>query len=188
MYAAAQLLLAMPTLVLFVLAGLGGALVLVVVGIPLLLCWSRRRRWLADRHRVMAGRVLGTPLPAAYREPPGGPLLRLASAAARPDDLARPGLAAGRRHHRLRALAARGPAARAGRTGALWWFGAEPIMRARAALDRFLLSYGHTERLEQRVQVLTETRADPSTTRPPSCAGSSATCTTAPRPGWWRSG
>jgi signal transduction histidine kinase len=44
-------------------------------------------------------------------------------------------------------------------TGALWWYGAEPIMRARGRLDRALLSYGTTERLERRVQVLTETRA-----------------------------
>ena len=33
-------------------------------------------------------------------------------------------------------------------------------MRARAAMDRLDLSYGHTEVLEQRVQVLTETRAE----------------------------
>ena len=33
-------------------------------------------------------------------------------------------------------------------------------MRARAHLDRWMLSYGHTEVLEQRVQRLTETRAD----------------------------
>ena len=45
-------------------------------------------------------------------------------------------------------------------TGALWWFGIEPIMRARSAMDRWLLSYGHAEVLEQRVQVLTETRAE----------------------------
>src|SRR3954447_2482448 len=45
-------------------------------------------------------------------------------------------------------------------TGALWWFGIEPIMRARSAMDRWFLSYGHTETLEQRVQVLTETRAE----------------------------
>ena len=45
-------------------------------------------------------------------------------------------------------------------TGSLWWFGVEPLMRARARVDRMLLSYGHTERLEQRVQVLTETRAE----------------------------
>ena len=45
-------------------------------------------------------------------------------------------------------------------TGALWWFGVEPIMRARSALDRWLLSYGHTEVLEKRVQALTKTRAE----------------------------
>ena len=45
-------------------------------------------------------------------------------------------------------------------TGVLWWFGVEPIMRGRCAIDRWLLSYGHTEQLEQRVQVLTETRAE----------------------------
>ena len=45
-------------------------------------------------------------------------------------------------------------------TGALWWFGIGPIMTARSALDRWLLTYGHTEVLEQRVQTLTETRAD----------------------------
>jgi signal transduction histidine kinase len=45
-------------------------------------------------------------------------------------------------------------------TGALWWFGIEPIMRARCAMDRWFLSYGHAEVLEQRVQVLTETRAE----------------------------
>jgi len=33
-------------------------------------------------------------------------------------------------------------------------------MRARASMDRWMLSYGHTEVLEQRVQRLTETRAD----------------------------
>ena len=38
-------------------------------------------------------------------------------------------------------------------TGALWWFGIEPIMRARSSMDRWLLSYGHIETLEQRVTV-----------------------------------
>ena len=36
-------------------------------------------------------------------------------------------------------------------TGSLWWYGVGPIMRARCALDRWLLSHGHTEQLEQRV-------------------------------------
>ena len=42
----------------------------------------------------------------------------------------------------------------------IWWYGAAPIMRARCSLDRMFLTYGHTEKLEQRVQVLTETRAE----------------------------
>src|SRR5947209_6771249 len=45
-------------------------------------------------------------------------------------------------------------------TGAVWWFGIEPIMRARCSMDRWILTYGQTETLEQRVQVLTETRAE----------------------------
>jgi signal transduction histidine kinase len=42
----------------------------------------------------------------------------------------------------------------------VWWFAAAPLMQARAHLDRFFLAYSRTERLEQRVQVLTESRAD----------------------------
>ena len=45
-------------------------------------------------------------------------------------------------------------------TGAFWYYGIEPIMKARSYMDRWMLSYGHTEVLEQRVQRLTETRAD----------------------------
>ena len=45
-------------------------------------------------------------------------------------------------------------------TGVAWWFGVGPIMTARSRLDRALLTFGTTERLEQRVEVLTETRSD----------------------------
>ena len=72
-------------------------------------------------------------------------------------------------------------------TGMFWWYGIEPIMRARASMDRWMLSYGHTEVLEQRVQ---RADRDPGRRRrplrEPSCAGSSATSTTAPRHGWSR--
>jgi signal transduction histidine kinase len=44
-------------------------------------------------------------------------------------------------------------------TGVLWWYGVGPIMTARSRIDRWFLSPGTTERLEQRVEVLTETRA-----------------------------
>ena len=40
--------------------------------------------------------------------------------------------------------------------------------------------------LAARVDELTRTRRAPSTSRPPSCGGSSATSTTARRPAWWR--
>ncbi len=69
-------------------------------------------------------------------------------------------------------------------TGVAWWFGVGPIMVARSRIDRALLTFGTTERLEQRVEVLTETRTSRSTPPRPSCDGSSATSTTAPRPGW----
>jgi signal transduction histidine kinase len=45
-------------------------------------------------------------------------------------------------------------------TGFIWWFATPPLMTARAYFDRFFLAYSRTERLEQRVQVLTESRAD----------------------------
>ena len=71
-YAAAQLLLAVPAIVVFVLVVVGGATSVVVVGLPLLLVALPACRWIADRHRAMAGRVLGTAVPPAYREAPGG--------------------------------------------------------------------------------------------------------------------
>jgi signal transduction histidine kinase len=44
-------------------------------------------------------------------------------------------------------------------TFALWWYGAGPIMRLRSVIDRAFLTRGRTELLEERVQVLTESRA-----------------------------
>jgi signal transduction histidine kinase len=43
-------------------------------------------------------------------------------------------------------------------TGVAWWFGVGPIMVARSRIDRWFLAFGVTEQLEQRVEVLTETR------------------------------
>jgi signal transduction histidine kinase len=160
-YAAAQLALVVPALLLFVLTVVGGALSVVVVGVPLLLLTIPATRWLADRHRSMAGHVLGTTLAAPYRPPPpGGVVAGLAGRAADPmtwRDLAwllvasTVGFALSLIAVLLFLLLV---------TGALWWFGIEPIMRTRSAMDRWLLAYGHTESLEQRVQVLTETRAE----------------------------
>jgi signal transduction histidine kinase len=160
-YAAAQLALAVPALVLFVLTTVFGVLAIIVVGVPLLLLTIPATRWIADRHRSMAGRVLGTPIPPQYRPTrPGSVAHRLAGWAADPmtwRDLAwlvvtcTVGFALSLVAVLLLLLVV---------TGALWWFGIEPIMRARSAMDRWLLSRGHTEVLEQRVQVLTETRAE----------------------------
>jgi signal transduction histidine kinase len=160
-YAAAQLLLAVPGIVVFVLVVVGGALSVIVVGLPLVLVAVPACRWIADRHRAMAGRVLGTPFPPAYRErQPGGLVMRVVGWARDPmtwRDLAwllvsaTVGFVLSLLAVLLLLLIV---------TGALWWFGVEPIMRARSALDRWLLSYGHTEVLEQRVQTLTETRAE----------------------------
>ena len=160
-YAAAQLLLAVPGIVVFVLVVVGGATSLVVVGLPILLVAVPACRWIADRHRAMAGRVLGTPFPPVYRERPAGGLgQRIVGWAGDPmtwRDLAwllvsaTVGFALSLLVVLLFLLVV---------TWALWWFGVGPIMTARSALDRWLLAYGHTEVLERRVKTLTETRAE----------------------------
>jgi signal transduction histidine kinase len=43
---------------------------------------------------------------------------------------------------------------------ALWWWTTGPLMRARAAMDKAIFSRSRAEELEERVQVLTETRAE----------------------------
>jgi signal transduction histidine kinase len=160
-YAGAQLVLAVPALALFILNAVFGALVVIVVGVPVLLLTIPATRWIADQHRSMAGRVLGTPLASPYRpRRPGGLVARLGGWASDPmtwRDQAwliatcTLGFALSLLCVLLLVLVV---------TGVLWWFGTEPIMRARCSLDRWLLSYGHAETLEQRVQVLTETRAE----------------------------
>ena len=88
-YAALQLLLAVPALLLFVLDVVGGALALIVVGLGILLVTLPATRWLADVHRDMAADVLGSPVPAAYRPTEGLSAARSAARPGRrPDDLA----------------------------------------------------------------------------------------------------
>ncbi len=158
-YAALQIVLCVPALVLFILNAVAGVLVVIVVGIPLLLLTLPATRWLADRHRRMAADVLGSPVPSPYR-PTGdaGPMERLRIWAADPmtwrDEawllLALPlALTLSLLVVLLLVLVV---------TGVAWWFGVGPIMVARSRLDRALLTFGTTERLEQRVEVLTETR------------------------------
>jgi len=161
-YAALQVVLAVPTLVLFVLTVVGAVVAVAWVGLVLLAVAVPASRWIADRHRVMASRVLGMPVPSDRRRPPEGAHLvdRVTTWARDPMTWRELGwsLASITGGFVLSLLTVILLLAIA--TGALWWYGAEPLMRARAHLDRAILSYGHTERLEQRVQVLTETRAE----------------------------
>ena len=160
-YAAAQVLLSVPALVLFVLNAVAGTLVVLVIGIPILMLTLPASRWLAGLHRRMAADILGSPVPAPYRPTGGvGPMERLRIWASDPmtwrDEawllLALPlALTMSLLVVLLLVLVV---------TGVAWWFGVEPIMTARSRLDRALLTFGTTERLEQRVEVLTETRSD----------------------------
>ena len=160
-YAAVQLLLCVPALVLSVLDLVGGALAVIVVGLGILLVSIPCSRWIANLHRRMAERVLGSPVTAAYRPTDGASTLRkigiwlrdpmtwrdkawLLSTVVLSFTLS------------LLVLVLFVPVV----TGVLWWFGVGPIMVARSRIDRWFLSPGTTERLEQRVEVLTETRAE----------------------------
>ncbi len=160
-YAALQLLLFVPALLVLIFVLLGGALAIIVIGVGILLLAIPSCRWIANVHRGMAAKILGTPIPNQYRPTAtGGPIVRVTGWATDPmtwRDLGwlvvacTLGFAVSLLAVLLLILIV---------TGAFWYYGIEPIMRGRAYMDRWMLSYGHTEVLEQRVQVLTETRAD----------------------------
>jgi signal transduction histidine kinase len=158
-YAAVQVLLAFPALALFVLDAVAVVLSAIVVGIPLLLVLLPVTRWLVGLHRRMAAVVLGSPVPTPYRVAEGeGFLARLRTAAADPMSwrdlgwlLAALPLAL---TTSLVVLVLIVPIV----TGVAWWYAVGPIMVARSRIDRWFLAVGTTERLEQRVEVLTETR------------------------------
>lgn len=161
-HAALHVLLVVPTLLLFVLDVVGGVLVLAWVGLLILLAAIPATRWVANTHRRTAAEALGMPVPADYLPvPPGAnPIVRATVWAKDPmtwRDLAwsLASVTLGFALSLLTVLLLVGVV-----TAALWWFGTEPIMRARARLDQTFLTYGRTERLEQRVQVLTETRTE----------------------------
>lgn len=160
-FAAVQLLLVAPTIVALVLAVVGGATSLLVVGIPVLLVGLPLLRWLSGAHRQMAAATLGHEVPAAHRSTRGQPIAkRLTTWAVDPAtwrELAwavasvTVGLAIA-----LAVLILFLPVV----TWVLWWYATPHLMALRARLDARLLSRGHHELLEERVQVLTETRAD----------------------------
>jgi signal transduction histidine kinase len=160
-YALAQVLWLVPLVAIFVLIVVGGVLVVVWVGLAFLVATIPALRWFADRQRSIASRVLGVEVPRPYRPlPPGGPLIRLRAIAADPmtwRDLI----------WLLWAISLGWVLSLlvlvlllAVVTGFIWWYGVGPILWIRSVVDRALLSYGTTEALEQRVQVLTRTRAD----------------------------
>ncbi len=161
-YATWQVALWVPALLVLILTIVGGVLALIVVGVAILLVSIPSCRWIADQHRRMAARTLGTPIPDQYRPltPGSGPIARVTGWAKDPmtwRDLAwlvvacTLGVVVSLIAVLLLVLLV---------TAAFWYYGIEPIMRARAQIDRWLLCYGHAEVLEQRVQELTETRAE----------------------------
>lgn len=160
-YAALHVLLFVPVVLLFVFTVVGGVLMIIWVGAVFLAVSIPATRWVADLHRRMAADVLGHPLPAPYVPLEGlSPTAKLRAVALDPMT--------------WRDLAWLVTAMTVGFVISLvvvvllisvvtwwvWWYAAEPLMRLRSSIDRTLLSPGTTERLEQRVQQLTETRAD----------------------------
>lgn len=160
-YAGLHVLLFVPVVLLFVLWVVGGVLMIVWVGALLLAVAVPVTRAVADAHRRTAGRVLGTTLPAPYAALEGlGPVARLRAVALDPMTWRDLGwmlmaMTVGFAISLLVVLLLISVV-----TWWVWWYAAEPLMRLRSSLDRSLLSPGTTERLEQRVQQLTETRAD----------------------------
>jgi len=161
-YAGCQVLLAVPALALLVLTLIGTVLVVAWVGFGLLAVFVPASRWLANRHRSMAARTLGVNIPPTYRPvPPEANLIDRVLIWLRDPMTWRDlgwstfAVTVGFTMSLLTVLMLVVIV-----TGSLWWFGAEPIMRARARLDLFFLAQGRTELLEQRVRVLTTTRAE----------------------------
>jgi signal transduction histidine kinase len=161
-FAFLEVLLVVPTLLFFVLTVVGGVTAIAWVGLLLLAVSVPASRWIADRHRAFAARTLGVAVPPERRPVPDGAHLvdRVTTWARDPMTWRELGWAlasmtAGFALSLLTVLLLMVVV-----TGAFWWYGAEPVMRARARLDLFFLTYGQVDRLEQRVQVLTETRAE----------------------------
>jgi signal transduction histidine kinase len=159
-YAGVQVLSVVPLILLLVLWIVGAALVLVWVGLALLAVAVPATRWLVGVHRRMAARVLGTPLPVPYQPVPRGALAWMRAVVSDPmtwRDLGWILVATtlGFAISLLVLVLLVGVV-----TSVVWWYAAPPLMRLRSQLDRFFLAYSRTERLEERVQVLTESRAD----------------------------
>jgi signal transduction histidine kinase len=160
-YALAQLLLAIVLLVLLVLWIVGGVLVVIWIGLPILTGTLAATRWVANLHRRMAAHTLHQPVPVPYRPLPAtGFFAKARTVLADPmtwRDLAWLLVAplVGIVVSLVVIILLLGVV-----TGFIWWFATPPLMAARAQFDRAFLAYSRTERLERRVQQLTETRAE----------------------------
>jgi signal transduction histidine kinase len=131
------------------------------VGLILLVAAIPSLRRIANWQRSIASRVLGVEIPHQYRPlPSGGPLVQLRAVVSDPmtwrDLLWLLWAITGGWVLSLLVLVLLLVVV----TGFIWWYGVGPIMWIRSVVDRALLSYGTTETLERRVQVLTKTRAD----------------------------
>lgn len=160
-FAALQLLMVAPTVLIFVLVAVGGVLALVTLGVPLLLVAVPGLRWITGQHRRMAAKVLGHEVPAGYLPTVGlPPLRRLQTWALDPMTWREllwvlVSLTVGFSLALLTILMLLLVV-----TGAFWWYGAPQVMRLRASLDARFLTRGHTEQLEQRVVDLAASRAE----------------------------
>jgi signal transduction histidine kinase len=159
-YAAEQVLWMVPLLVGLVLFVVGGVLVVVWAGLLLVAAAVPLIRLVAERQRHIAGRVLGVDLPTPYKPRPEGGLLNwLRSVLTDPmtwRDLVWVlwAVTLGWAVSLLVLVLLLAVA-----TVFFWWFGSYPLLRMRSQVDRVLLTYGSTETLERRVEVLTRSRA-----------------------------
>ncbi|MEQ6899843.1 sensor domain-containing protein [Nocardioides sp. YIM 152588] len=158
-YAALQVLLLPVVVLVLVLCVVSAVLVVVWVGIPLLIAVLPAARGLAGAERAIASRILGGTLPSPYLPVPAGALAGLRARAADPAtwrDLLwmlwamTLGFVMSLVVVVLMVAVVTLP---------IWWYGAVPLMRLRATVDRAVLCTGRTERLERRVDALTESRA-----------------------------
>lgn len=159
-YAALQVLLAIVTIPLFVLCAVAGVVAIAWVGVPMLVVLIPLARRLATWHREVAAGTLGLPVEDVYAPTDGlGTMARLRVWVMDPMTWrdfgwmvvsVTVGFALSLLTVLLLLLVV---------TGLIWWFGAVPIMQARSRIDLSLLTRGRTERLEERVHVLTETRS-----------------------------
>jgi signal transduction histidine kinase len=160
-FAALQTVSFVPLVVLFTFWVVGGVLMVVWVGALLLAVAVPATRWLADGHRRMASAVLGRTLPAPYVPLAGRPVInRLRVVATDPMTWRDLGwtlmaMTVGFVISLTVVVLLLGVV-----TFWIWYYAVGPLMRLRSTADQWLLSPGVTERLERRVEQLTETRAD----------------------------